>query len=452
MVDDAYDLVVVGGGSGGVRAGRIAASLGARVALVEEHRVGGTCVIRGCVPKKLVVLASRFAADFEDAKGFGWDVSPATFHWGRLADAVGGEVGRLEGLYRQGLEKAGVKILDDRGVLEGAGIVRLQRSGALLRGKRLLLATGSTPASLDVPGGELCITSDHIFSLTRQPQQMVVLGGGYIAVEIASALNSLGTRVTILHRAPALLRGFDETLQEGLTTALSEAGIRMHPGTVATRIERTSDGLVVHDSTGASHRVDCVLNATGREPRTRGLGLASAGVEVDAGGAIKVDDRHRTTAARVFAVGDVTNRLNLTPVAIRQGQEVARALFGVDKPAAMRFVVAPTAVFSTPELGTVGLTESVARRRDANLKVFKTTFSPMRATLAKSKERVAMKVLVCGDTDKVVGVHLLGREAAEMIQLVAIALQLGATKHDLDETLAVHPTAAEELVTLRTAS
>ncbi|MEJ8826821.1 glutathione-disulfide reductase [Variovorax humicola] len=452
MVDDSYDLVVVGGGSGGVRAGRLAASLGARVALVEEHRVGGTCVVRGCVPKKLVVLASRFANDFEDAKGFGWNVSTATFHWGRLVDAVDGELGRLEGLYRRGLENAGVAILDDRGVLEGPGVVRLQRSGALLRCKHVLLATGSTPASLDIPGGEFCVTSDHVFSLARQPKRMVVLGGGYIAVEIASALNSLGTEITILHRAPALLRGFDEMLQEGLTSGLSEAGIRMHPGAVATSIERTSDGLVVHDSTGGSHRVDCVLNATGRRPQTRDLGLDSAGVEVEVGGAIKVDDRHQTTAAGVFAVGDVTNQLNLTPVAIRQGQEVAQALFGNDRRVPIRFDVAPTAVFSTPELGTVGVTESVARQRYANVKVFETQFRPMRATLAKSKECVAMKVLVCGDTDKVVGVHLLGREAAEMIQLIAIALQLGATKHDLDQTLAVHPTAAEELVTLRTAS
>lgn len=452
MVDDVYDLVVVGAGSGGVRAARIAASLGARVALVEEHRVGGTCVIRGCVPKKLMVLASRFANDFEDAKGFGWDVPAATFHWGRLVDAVGGEVSRLESLYRQGLGNAGVTIFDDRGVLAGAGTVRLQRSGASLRCRKVLLATGSTPAPLEIPGSELCITSDHVFSLPRQPRRMVVLGGGYIAVEIASALNALGTEVTILHRAPVLLRGFDEMLQQGLASALGEAGIRMQPGMVATRIEQASDGPCVHDSSGERHHVDCVLNATGRRPQTGDLGLASVGVAIDANGAVRVDDRHRTTADGVFAVGDVTNQLNLTPVAIRQGQEVAQALFGTGNPTPLRFDVAPTAVFSTPELGTVGLPESVARQRHANLKVFKTQFRPMRATLAGSKERVAMKVLVCGDTDLVVGVHLLGRETAEMVQLIAIALQRGATKHDLDMTLAVHPTAAEELVTLRTAS
>lgn len=452
MADSLYDLIVVGGGSGGVRAARIAATLGAKVALVEEHRVGGTCVIRGCVPKKLMVLASRFGADFNDAQGFGWDVTRPVFHWHRLIDALGAEVTRLEQLYRKGLEGAGVTLFEDRAVLEGPSRVRLQRSTKLLECKHILLATGSTPSALDVPGGEHCITTDEIFRLANQPRRLLVVGGGYIAVELASALRGLGTEVTMLHRAPTLLRGFDGMLQDGLTAAFMDGGIHMHPGTLVSRIDKTADGLLVQDSAGRVHQVDCVLNGTGRRPLTQHTGLASADIDLDASGAIKVDDRHRTTAPSVFAVGDVTNRLNLTPVAIRQGQEVAHALFGGAELAPIKFEVAPTAVFTTPELGTVGLTEVEARRRYTSLKVFKTQFRPMRATLAGSGERVAMKVLVCGDTDRVVGVHLLGRDTAEMIQLVAVSLQLGATKRDLDQTLAVHPTAAEELVTQRAAS
>lgn len=452
MVHSSYDLVVIGGGSGGVRAARSAAALGARVALVEEYRIGGTCVIRGCVPKKLMVLASRFASEFLDAKGFGWEVGHTSFHWGSLVDALAREVSRLEGLYRKGLESSAVEILDDRAVLEGPNLVRLQRSDRVLRAKSVLLATGAAPAVLELPGGEHAITSDHIFSLPHQPKRVVVLGGGYIAVELASALRGLGSEVTMLHRAQRLLRGFDELLQGGLTEGFGNAGIAMRAGTLATRLERTSDGLAVHDSHGNVHHVDCVLNATGRRPQTAALGLAECGVEVGRDGAIIVDERHRTTAADVYAVGDVTDRLNLTPVAIRQGQEVAHALFGGAELAPVRYDLAPTAVFSTPEIGTVGLTETEARSMYPNLKVFQTNFRPMRATLADSKERVAMKVLVCGSTDKVVGVHLLGREAGEIIQLAGVAMQLGATKRDLDQTLAVHPTAAEELVTLRTSS
>lgn len=452
MVGPTYDLAVIGGGSGGVRAARTAAALGARVALVEEYRVGGTCVIRGCVPKKLMVLASRFAADFGDAKGFGWDVGPTSFHWDRLVDALAQEVTRLEGLYRKGLETSAVEIFDDRAVLEGPNLVRLQRTERVLRAKSVLLATGAAPAALDLPGGEHAITSDHVFSLPRQPKRIVVLGGGYIAVELASALRGLGSEVTILHRASRLLRGFDGLLQDGLTEGFNNAGIVMRASTLATRLERTSDGVVVHDSQGGVHHVDCILNATGRRPQTGTLGLAECGVKVDRDGAVIVDERHRTTAPNVYAVGDVTDRLNLTPVAIRQGQEVAHALFGCADLPPVRYDIAPTAVFSTPEIGTVGLTESEARSMYADLKVFQTSFRPMRATLAGSKERVAMKVLVCGQTDKVVGVHLLGREAGELIQLAGVVLQLGATKRDLNQTLAVHPTAAEELVTLRTSS
>jgi glutathione reductase (NADPH) len=449
VTNEVYDLVVIGGGSGGVRAGRVAASLGARVALIEEHRVGGTCVIRGCVPKKLLVLASRFAGDFHDAQGFGWEVSPATFHWPRLVDSLSREVARLEGLYRKSLEDSGVTIFDDRAQLHGTNNVLLQRSGESLQANNVLLATGSAPSALNVPGGHHCITSDHAFGLSTQPKRMVVLGGGYIAVELASAFRALGTELTILHRAPTLLRGFDGMLQDGLTTAFLERGIQMRPETVARRIEKTVDGFLVHDSAGRVHNADCVLNATGRKPLTQELGLETTDIRVDAHGAIEVDDQHRTSAPGIFAVGDITNRLNLTPVAIRQGHEVAHALFGGPPLPRVRFDVAPTAVFTTPELGAVGLTEANARARIGRLKVFKTQFRPMRAALAGSNERVAMKVLVCGETDKVVGVHLLGREAAEMIQLVAISLQLGATKRDLDQTLAVHPTAAEELVTLR---
>lgn len=452
MGEHSFDLVVIGGGSGGVRAARTAAALGARVALAEEQRVGGTCVIRGCVPKKLMVLASRFAKDFEDARGFGWEMGQPIFRWNRLVDALSSEVSRLECLYRISLENSGVTIFDDRAVLEGPGLVRLERCGTLLRSKSLLLATGSEPSPLRVPGGEYCVTSDRIFSLASHPRRLVVIGGGYIAVELASALQLLGGEVTIIHRAPCLLRGFDGMLQDGVAAALMRKGARLCPETGVTRIDKLESAFVVHDTNGVKHLADCVLNATGRLPRAGGLGLEALGIDTDSAGAIVVDPNHRTTLAGVYAVGDVTNRLNLTPVAIRQGQEVAHALFGGSDLPRVHYELAPTAVFSTPELGAVGLTEGTARRQMPNLKVFKTSFRPMRATLAGSEDRIAMKVLVCGDTDKVVGVHLLGGEAAELIQLAALALQLGATKRDLDQTLAVHPTAAEELVTLRAPS
>jgi glutathione reductase (NADPH) len=447
-----YDLVVVGGGSGGVRAAKTAASLGARVALVEEDRIGGTCVIRGCVPKKLMVLASRFAAEFDDARAFGWEMGTPAFHWQRLTSAVAREVSRLEGLYRKGLEDAGVAVFGDRGSLGNAGEVRLENAGSTLRCRHVLIATGSAPSPLAVWGGEHCITSDGFFALRRRPDRAVILGGGYIGVEFASLLRLLGAEVTILHHGASLLRGFDGALQDGLTGAFMDAGIRLHADTEASRIGKTGDELLVRDSNGALYRADCVINATGRKPRTAGLGLERCGVELDEAGAIRVDAQHRSTACGIFAVGDVTGRLNLTPVAIRQGQDVAHALFGGEPPAPMNHGIAPTAVFSTPELGTAGMTEAAARRSVANLKIFRTQFRPLRATLAGSAERMAIKVLVCGDTDKVLGIHILGREAAEMIQLAAVALQMGATKQDLDRTLAVHPTAAEELVTLRTAS
>lgn len=444
-----YDLVVIGGGSGGVRAARTAASLGARVALVEEHRVGGTCVIRGCVPKKLMVMAGRFAADFADARGFGWTVDAPTFSWGSLVNSISEEIRRLEALYRKGLQDAGATIIDDRAVIEGPGTVRLQRADAAIESRNILIATGGAPAPLDLPGQEHCITSDDVFTLPRQPERIVILGGGYIAVELAGVFKALGSDVTIVHRAPTLLRGFDHDLQEGVKTAYLEAGIHLFPQALATRIEKLADGFAVHDSAGTVHLADAVLNATGRRPKTASLGLERVGVALDRDGAIVVDTEQRTSMAGIFAVGDVTNELNLTPVALRQGQALAESLFGGAAVSWPDFRNAPTAVFSTPELATVGLTEHDARLTYPGLKVFKTRFRPMRATLAKSSERMVMKVLVDSASDRLLGIHLLGREAAEMIQMIAVAFSLGATKRDLDRTLALHPTMAEELVTMK---
>lgn len=444
------DLFVIGGGSGGVRAARVAAGHGARVMLAEEFRMGGTCVIRGCVPKKLLVYASRFAHEFEDSAGFGWTLPQAPkFDWARLISRKDAEITRLEGLYRNNLANSGVEIVAARAVIEGPNAVRILPEGRLVTAERILVCTGAWPVSLpDVPGIEHAITSNETLDLPHQPRRVMVVGAGYIAVEFAGIFAGLGSEVTLVHRGETLLRGFDHDLQDGLATALAQT-MDMRLSTELARIERTGSGLDVSLTDGAVVQVDAVILAIGRAPNTAGLGLDKAGVTVDASGAIGVDDLSRTNVPSIYAVGDVTNRVNLTPVAIREGHAFADTVYG-GRETRVDYSLIPTAVFSTPEMGTVGLTEQQARSLHGDILVFRASFRPMKATLSGRDERMMMKILVDRASDRVLGVHIIGEAAGEMIQTVGIAVSMGATKADFDRTIAVHPTAAEELVTLRT--
>ena len=450
MSDFDVDLFVIGAGSGGVRAARIAAGYGARVMVAEEYRVGGTCVIRGCVPKKLMVLASRFTDDFEDAEGFGWSVGERRFDWTTLIANKDREIDRLERIYRTNLDKAGVEIVDSRAVIEGPHAVRLVASGKLVRARVILIAVGAHPVMQPViPGGELGITSNEVFHLERQPERVLVVGGGYIAVEFAGIFAGLGSKVTLLHRGDKLLRGFDEDVRDLLAEAYTMRGIDLRLGMTLERLEKTAGGIRASLSDGQTVEVDQVLVATGRRPSTEGLGLGTAGITCDAAGAIPVDGYSRTLIPSIYAVGDVTNRAALTPVAIREGHAFADTVFG-DKPVMVDHSLIPTAVFSTPELGVVGHSEYTARASCPNVVIYKTAFRAMRATLSGREDRVFMKLVVDGDTDKVLGAHIMGPDSGEMIQLVGVAMTMGATKADFDRTIAVHPTAAEELVTMRT--
>ncbi|RMH49933.1 MAG: glutathione-disulfide reductase [Alphaproteobacteria bacterium] len=443
---DTVDLFVIGGGSGGVRAARVAAEAGARVALAEEYRMGGTCVIRGCVPKKLMVYAADFSAAYQDAVGFGWDPVTPRFHWDRLIAAKDREIARLEGLYRKGLETAGVRIHDARAVLDGPNAVRLS-SGERITARHILIATGGRPFKPDIPGAELAITSDDVFHLPGQPRRVVIQGGGYIACEFACIFNGLGSDVTLVHRRDELLRGFDRDLRAHLAAGMAARGIALCLRRNITAIARAGDALAVHLDDGGVLDADCVMMATGRVPNTAGLGLAEAGVVLAGNGAVEVDAYSHSSVPSIHAVGDVTDRLALTPVAIREGQALAETLFG---PAPVRpdHALVATAVFTRPEIGTVGLTEDEARE-EYDAVVYRAEFRPMLATLSGREERMLMKLVVDAASRRVLGCHIAGPAAAEMIQLAAVALKMGATKEDFDRTVAVHPTAAEELVTMR---
>lgn len=444
-----FDLIVVGGGSGGVRAARIAAGHGARVALVEEYRLGGTCVIRGCVPKKLMVYASRFAQEFEEAAGYGWTLGTPQFDWAALKTRRNTEVARLEAVYRSNLVASGVKIFAARAHLEGPQTVALS-DGTQLRANHILIATGATPAGATaIPGHELAIDSNGFFDLQALPRRVVVQGAGYIALELACVLQRLGASVRVVVRGEQILRGFDDDVRQHLAAALVDSGLRFDFGHSITAIRRSADGLQVQLDQGETIAADCVLRALGRKPNTLGLGLQALGIELDAHGAIPVDAFSQTALAGVYAVGDVTNRVNLTPMAIREGHAFADTVFGA-APRSVDHTLVPTAVFTTPELGVVGLTEQAALLRYPRLDVYRSTFRPMKATLSGHTGKMLLKLLVDRDTDRVVGFHGVGPDTGEMAQLVGIALQLNATKADFDATLAVHPTAAEELVTLRT--
>ncbi len=444
-----FDLFVVGAGSGGVRAARIAAGHGARVAVAEEYRYGGTCVIRGCVPKKLLVYASRFRDDFEDATGFGWSATDAVFDWPSLIAAKDKEIARLEAAYQGTLQRAGVTMFSDRAELVSPNEVRLKQAGKTVSAGKILIATGGTPSLGEpIPGLEHVISSNEAFHLKALPRRIVIYGGGYIAVEFAGIFAGLGSEVTIVYRSEKILRGFDEDLRDGLTQALQQRGIRIVTDARITAVERTGEGLTATLSQGESLAADQVMFAIGRVPNVEGIGLGDLGVERGWNGHVVVDEFSRSSVENIFAVGDVTDRANLTPVAIREGHAFADTEFGNNRWCADHALI-PTAVFSTPEVGTVGHPEHLARERNEKIDIYKTRFRPMRNVLAGRDERTMMKLIVCGDSGKILGCHVLGPDAAEIVQMAAVAIRLGATKADFDSTMALHPSAGEELLTLR---
>ncbi len=444
-----YDLFVIGGGSGGVRAARIAALYGARVGIAEEYRYGGTCVIRGCVPKKLFVYASEYSGAFEDAAGYGWRVGAAQFDWATLCANKDREITRLEGLYRRNLERAGVELFDTRAVLEGPHHIRLVARGASVTAKVILIATGSTPyVDNSVPGIEHTITSNEAFHLSAFPERVIVAGGGYIAVEFAGIFHGLGAEVTLVYRGEEILRGFDDDLRRGVHEAYEKKGIRVICNSVFSKIEKTADGLIGRLSDGSEIAADQILFAIGRRPFTEGLGLEAAGVAVAENGAIPVDAYSRTNVPHIYAVGDVTDRVNLTPVAIREGHAFADTVFG-NRPTAVDHSTVASAVFSRPEIGTVGLSEAEARSQYDKVDIYRSRFRPLKDTLSGRDNQAMVKLVVDGESDRVLGCHILGPDAAELVQVLAIALKMGAKKADFDAAIAVHPTLAEELVTMR---
>src|SRR5579872_5830539 len=451
MADHDVDLFVIGGGSGGVRAARIAAQHGARVMLAEEYRVGGTCVIRGCVPKKLFVYASRFRAEFEDAAGYGWTVPQWSFDWPTLLAHKDKEIARLEAAYTMTLEKAGVGIIKSRAVVADAHTVQLV-DGRRVRAATILVATGGAPTYGDkIPGLEHAISSNEAFHLPKLPHRVVIQGGGYIAVEFAGIFAGLGAHVTLIYRGENILRGFDDDVRAHVRMDMEKHGIKVVTGCKVAAIEKIGERFSARFSNGSAHTADCVMFATGRAPNVGGLGLKEAGVEIAKNGGVAVDDYSRSRIPSIYAIGDVTNRINLTPVAIREGHAFADTVFG-GKPTAVDHANVPTAVFSDPEVGVVGLTEAQARARFARTDIYRAMFKPLKATLSGRDTTVLLKLVVDGMTDRVVGCHVVGEGAAEMIQLAAVAVKMRATKADFDATLALHPTSAEELVTMRSKS
>ncbi|WP_422025023.1 glutathione-disulfide reductase [Pyruvatibacter mobilis] len=444
-----YDLFTIGAGSGGVRASRMAASYGARVAVAEEYRVGGTCVIRGCVPKKLFVYASHVHEEIEDAAGFGWTVEGAKFDWKTLIANKDKEIDRLNGIYIGNLEGSAVEIIEDRAVIKDKHTIHLVNQNRDVTAKTILIATGATPNIHEVPGHELAITSNEAFHLDELPKRVVVAGGGYIAVEFAGIFNGLGSETTLVYRGEEILRGFDNDLRRHLHMEMEKKGVTIRTQVVFEKIEKTDDGLAVTLNDGTVIETDAVMFAIGRVPNTNGLGLENAGVKMSANGTIEVDSYSRTNVDNIYAVGDVTNRANLTPVAIREGAAFAETVFA-NNPVAVDHSCIPTAVFSTPEIGTVGISEEVARERFDRVDVYKSTFRPMKHTLSGRDERTMMKLVVDPASDRVLGVHMIGPASGEIVQAVGIAVQMGATKAQFDATIAVHPTAAEELVTMKT--
>lgn len=447
MANFDYDLFVIGAGSGGVRAARIASAHGARVAIAEEFRVGGTCVIRGCVPKKLLVYGAHFAEDLADARRFGWDVPDCGFDWPRLRDTVLAEVDRLNAAYTTTLDSHKVEVVLERAEVAGPNAVRLA-SGRVVSAGRILIATGATPQLLQFPGSEHAISSNEVFHLPELPRRVLIAGAGYIANEFAGIFHEFGSSVTVVNRSDTILRGYDEQIRDRLLQISMGKGIQFRFNTVFKSITKNADNsLHVEFMTGEPMTVDCVMFATGRVPNTEGLGLEAAGVVLDHG-AVKVDDDNQSSVPSIYAVGDVTNRVQLTPVAIREGQAFADTMFG-GKPTRVDYGCIPSAVFSNPPIGAVGLTEGQAREKYGTVRVYTADFRPMKNVLAGRNERALYKMVCDAATNRVVGLHMIGPESGEIIQAAAVAVKAGLTKDAFDQTVALHPTMAEELVLMK---
>ncbi|MDB5497976.1 MAG: gor [Phenylobacterium sp.] len=443
-----YDLFVIGAGSGGVRAARLAAMSGARVAVAEEDRVGGTCVIRGCIPKKFMVYASEFSHHFKTAKSYGWTVERATFDWPAFLAQKDTEIARLSGVYVRNLHNAGAELVHGKGRVVDAHTVEVAGHGTRTTGK-ILIATGGRPwRPSDIPGCEFAITSNEAFQLPELPKRIVIAGGGYIAVEFAGIFNGLGVDTTLVYRGPNLLRGFDDDVRSHVAEELEKRGITVVLATQHTAIEKTATGLLSRFTNGHDVESDTVMWALGREPYVEGLGLEAAGVKLTEKGAVAVDDYSRTNVENIWAVGDVTDRINLTPVAIREGQAFAETEF-YDRPTKFDHEMVASAVFSQPPIGAVGLAEADARHQYGKVDIYLARLRPMKYAFAGADERALIKLVVDAATEKVVGCHVVGPDAPEMIQMAAIAMKMGVTKTQWDATCAVHPTLAEELVTLR---
>ncbi len=450
MAEFDVDLFVIGGGSGGVRAARIAAGHGARVMVAEEYRMGGTCVIRGCVPKKLLVCGSHIRHEIEDAAGFGWTIPSATFDWPTLIANKDKEIARLEAAYTANVEKSGARIVKTRAVFEDAHSLRLA-TGEAIRSNYVLIATGGAPNhGLAIPGIEHVISSNEAFHLAALPARIVIQGGGYIALEFACIFAGFGSDVTVIYRGDNILRGFDEDVRAHVRAEMEKEGITVLTGCTVSKVDKHGKEFTAHLSNGSSIASDQVMFAIGRHPNVANLGLENAGVAINPkNGGIAVDSFSKTSVPNIYAIGDVTHRLNLTPVAIREGHAFADTVFG-KRPVEVDHVNIPTAVFSQPEIGTVGLTEAQARAQFSHVDIYKANFKPLKATMSGRDTRILMKLVVDGESDRVLGCHIVGDAAAEIVQAVAIAVKMKATKADFDATMALHPTAAEELVTMRT--
>ena len=443
-----FDLFVIGAGSGGVRAARVAAAYGARVAIAEEYKVGGTCVIRGCVPKKLLVYGAHFAEDLDDAAMFGWDVPQKRFDWAVLRDNVLAEVGRLEGAYTETLTNHNVTIFHERATLAGPNAVKLQ-SGKDITADKILIATGAWPVMPDVPGIEHAISSNEVFHLDKLPKRIVIAGGGYIANEFAGIFHQFGTHVTLVNRSDVILRGYDQQIVDRLLQIALRKGIDFRFNSTIEKIERKQDGTLHIGMRGCDDlEADQMLFALGRKSNTEDLGLEQAGVELGEKGQVKVDADNRSSVPSIFAVGDVTDRVQLTPVAIREGHAFADTFFG-NKPHQVDYDCIPSAVFSHPPLAGVGLTEGQARNKLGSVKTFTSDFRPMKNVLAGRNERSLYKLVMDGETDQIVGIHMIGPDAPELLQVAAIAVKAKLKKADFDATVALHPTMAEELVLMR---
>ena len=451
-----YDLFVIGGGSGGVRAARMAAATGAKVALAEEYRMGGTCVIRGCIPKKLFVYASQFSENVLDSKGYGWNFGDASFDWATLMANKDKEIARLEGLYTKNVMAAGATILQDRAVFEDPHTLRLLNAGKTVTADKILIATGNRPTremgtSHIIPGGDLCITSDEAFHLKELPKRILIACGGYIALEFAHIFHGLGSHVSLVYRGDKPLRGFDNDLRDALCTSMETRGLEVLLGCEFTKVEKRGNSLHAETNKGAVIECDQIMLAIGRQPNTNALHVEKAGIELGKKGEVKVDDYSATSAPHIYAVGDVTDRVQLTPVAIHEAMCFVETAFK-NNPTKPDHRHVPSAVFTTPEIGSVGLSEEKALLLGHSIDIYKSNFRPLLHTLGGREVRTMMKLVVDAKTDKVLGCHIFGDHGAEIIQAVAIALRMGATKKDFDDTMALHPTAAEELVTMRTKS